>query len=738
MTQQNPESAASDSIRHLALAVAGMHCANCVGRVEHNLLRITGVRRATVNLVQERADIDYDAELTAPTQIIAAVHKAGYKAVPWQGIGSALRRERLESVRVIVCFMLSMPLLLEMLSHALGEHRFVLPQILALVLASVVQFWGGWPFYQGAAQALRNRRMNMDVLVAIGASIAYGTSVWRVVQHSPEPLAFEASALVITFVLLGRWVEQRVRRKTMATVHHLVTLQPQQVRRVVSGGAEVMVPLPEIMQGDTIVVWTGERLALDGEVTDGVATFDYAHVTGEAVPRVVSAGDALIAGALCLNGSVKVKVTSHAGQTVLDHLADMVAVAQASHPNSQRLADSAASHFMNIVLVFAVLTFYFWWFHGELAQGQQAALAVLLMACPCALGLAIPMVISTAVGQAARHGILLRDASALEQAAEVNTVIFDKTGTLSSGTPELAETVTFGQHSSDQILAYAAALNQKTNHPIASGIRATIANRSLPLALPALRGDAKIMFGRGVQGTLQDGTELVCGNLHYMIEHKIPLEDAAATAAGWEERGRSLSWVAALTPQPRLLGLMSFRDAIRPEAQEAVQRLLSQHYNLSIMSGDNKHTTLSLAKRLGIGHVIGEALPQDKLQEIQKRQKWGEIVAMVGDGMNDAPALASANLGIAVHGGVAGADAAAPIRLLRDDLRLVPAIFDLARAAQRVMYLNIWWAIIFNLVALPLAAMGSVPPYIAALSMSLSSILVMLQSLSLRLWRPHA
>lgn len=738
MTQQKPESGSGDPIRHLALSVAGMHCSNCVGRVEHNLLRVTGVRRATVNLVQERADIDYDAELTAPSQLMAAVQKAGYKAVPWQGIGSAMRRERLETIRVAVCFMLSMPLLVEMLAHALGEHRFVLPQLLALALGSVVQFWGGWPFYTGAVRALRNRTLNMDVLVALGASIAYGTSVWRVLQNSAEPLTFEASALVITFVLLGRWVEQLVRRKTMTAVHHLVALQPQQVRRVVSGGAEVMVPLPEIMLGDTIVVWTGERLALDGEVTEGMATLDYAHVTGEAVPRVVGTGDAVIAGALCLNGSVKVKVTSHAGQTVLDHLADMVAVAQASHPKSQRLADSAASHFINVVVVFAVLTFCFWWFHGELAQGQQAALAVLLMACPCALGLAVPMVISIAVGQAARHGILLRDASALEQAAEVNTVIFDKTGTLSSGTPELAETVTFGQHSSDQILAYAAALNQKTNHPIASAIRATIANRSLPLALPTLRADAKIVFGRGVQGILQDGTELVCGNLQYMVEHHVPLEDAAATAAGWEERGRSLSWVAALTPQPRLLGLMSFRDAVRPEAQEAVQRLLNQHYNLSIISGDNKHTTLSLAKRLGIGHVIGEALPQDKLQEIQKRQKWGEVVAMVGDGMNDAPALAVADLGIAMHGGVAAADAAAPIRLLRDDLRLVPAIFDLARAAQRVMYINIWWAVIFNLVALPLAAMGNVPPYIAALSMSLSSLLVLVQSLSLRLWRPHA
>ncbi len=724
-------------MRHLTLAVSGMHCANCVGRVEHNLLHVAGVRRATVNLVQERADIDYDPVLTGPAQLMSAVSKAGYRANTWQGIGGQMRRDRLEQVRLAACFVLSIPMLLEMLAHAFNWSSLRIEPFVALGLATVVQLWGGLPFYQAAFKALRGKTVNMDVLVALGSSIAYGTSVWRVLNNT-HPLAFEASALIITFVLLGRWLEASIRRKAMATVHHLVALQPQQVRRVVPGGAEMMVPLPEISVGDSIVVWTGERAALDGEVTEGLATFDYSVITGETAPRVMSAGDTVIAGALCLNGSVRLKVINHAGQTILDHLADMVAVAQASHPPSQRLVDTAAAYFINAVLVVAALTFCYWGMRNDFVMAQNAALAVLLMACPCALGLAVPVVVALAVGQAARHGILLRDAAALERAADVNTVIFDKTGTLSSGTPELAETVTFGQYSSDQILAYATALNQKANHPVAAALRATVANRSVPLALPALSGDANIVFGRGVQGKLQDGTELVCGNLHYMTEHNVPLEDAAATAAGWEERGRSLSWVATLTPQPRLLGLMSFRDSMRPEAQDAVHRLSQRGFNLSIMSGDNKHTTLSLAKRLGIGHVVGEALPQDKVQEIQKRQKWGEVVAMVGDGINDAPALARADLGIAMHSGVDAADSAAPIRLMRDDLRLVAAVFDLAAAAQRVMLINIWWAIIFNLIALPLAASGGVPPYVAALSMSLSSVVVLLQSLTLRLWRPHA
>jgi P-type Cu+ transporter len=537
-------------------------------------------------------------------------------------------------------------------------------------------------------------------------------------------------------VLVGRWIEARVRRKTMAAVHHLVALQPPEVRRLTAGGAEEMVPLAEIAVGETIVVWMGERVPLDGDVSDGLGTFDYALLTGETAPRVLGKGESVVAGALCLNGSIKFKVTNHAGQTMLDRLADMVAVAQASHPELQRLVDRVAGYFIAVVLAFAALTVAFWAAQNDWATAEQAGIAVLLLACPCALGLAVPMVIAVAVGQAAKHGIILRDATALERAAKVTTVIFDKTGTLSMGEPELAETVTFGAQSSDQILAYAAALNQKVNHPVAVALRRIVAQRSLPLDLPTLAGNPAIVYGRGVQGTLADGTELICGNLSYMSEHKVPLQDAAATAAGWEERGRILSWLAVLKPAPRLLGLMSFRDYIRPEAQAAVTALQQQNYNLSLVSGDNRHSTISVAKRLGIGHMIGEAMPQDKMQEIQKRQKWGEIVAMVGDGMNDAPALAIADLGIAMHGGVSAADAAAPVRLLRDDLRLVPAVLDLAKAARRVMLMNLGWAVLFNLVGLPLAAAGMLPPALAVVSMSVSSLAVIANALTLKNWRP--
>jgi len=742
MTQPHPETPLTqpvphpESVQHLALAVNGMHCANCVGRIEHHLLHQAGVRRASVNLVQERADIDYDAQLITAQQLIAAIHQAGYKAEIWRSAHSQTRRDKIRRIKVLICLLLSLPLLLEMFGHVLGWHYFALPPLVALGLATVVQFWGGWGFYRGAVQSLRARAANMDVLVALGSSLAYGISLWRVWQGT-LPLAFESSALIIALVLLGQWIESAMRRQAQAAVHHLITLQPQQVRRIDGTGAEAMTPLPEIAVGDVIVVWGGERVPLDGEVTEGIATFDYALLTGETVPRVLGKGDAVVAGALCLNGHLKLRVTNHAGETMLDRLADMVAVAQASHPAMQRLADKAAGYFISLVLVFAVCTFAFWALNNDMATAQQAALAVLLMACPCALGLAVPMVIAVAVGQAARHGILLRDASALERAAKVTTVIFDKTGTLSESVSELSETLVFAAQSSEQVLAYAAALNQHVNHPIAAALRKVVAARSLPLALPAMAGDVAMTYGRGVQGTLTSGVTLICGNLHYMADHKIPFEEVAAAAAGLEERGRSLSWLAELTPQPRLLGLMAFRDHIRPEAQDALNSLNQQHYNLSVISGDNRHMTLSVAKRLGIGHMIGEALPQDKLQEIQKRQKWGEVVAMVGDGMNDAPALAMADLGIAMYGGVDAADATAPIRLLRDDLRLIPALFDLAKTVRRVMMINIGWAVVFNVIALPIAAFGNVPPYLAAMSMSVSSLVVIAHALTLKGWKPH-
>jgi P-type Cu+ transporter len=735
----NPESQVeTDKIQHLSLAVQGMHCTNCVGRVEHALLRVAGVRRATVNLLHERADIDFSPAETSSQKLLEAVVQSGYRASAWRGIGGQMRRERIHDIRLILCLLLSLPLLLSMLVHAQGlDSRFMLSPWVALGLASVVQFWGGWPFYREAFNTIKTKAMTMGTSVAIGSSLAYGISVWHVVTAAPVMLSFEASALIITVVLLGRRLEDRLKRRTMAAIHQLVSLQPQQVRKRGNNGTESMVPLPEIAMGDEIVVWMGERVPLDGEIVDGVGTFDYSLLTGETLPRVLAKSETVTAGACCLNGSVRLRVTNHAGQTMLDRMADMVAVAQASQAPIQRLADTVAGCFIMIVLGFALATFGFWSFHGDWAMAQKTTIAVLLLACPCALGLAVPMVISVAVGQASKHGILLRDATALERASKVTTVIFDKTGTLTNATPELAEAVTFGIHSSDQIIAIAAALNQKVHHPVASALRQIIAKRELPLVLPQILGEPKITFGRGVEGELADGTRVICGNLQFMSEHKIKLDEAAVTAAGFEHRGRMLCWVASLKPQAKLMGLMAFRDHIRPEAQKAVSQLLHQNYQLAVVSGDNRSATLSVAKRLGIGQMLGEALPQDKMLEIQKRQKWGEIVAVVGDGMNDAPALALADLGIAVQGGVEAADAAAPIRLLRDDLRLIPAIFELSKAARRVMSINLGWAIMFNIVGLPLAALGQVPPWLAAASMSLSSLIVIGHSLTLKFWRPH-
>ena len=724
----------SSPVRHVALAVSGMHCAACVTRIEQNLAQVPGVGKSHVNLATGRVDVDFTEGLAAPQDLIAAVAKAGYQATQWRGLSGGGYDAML--LKIIVCGLLSLPLLLPMAWHY-GYTGITLSPWLLLALATPVQFWGGWQFYAGTVRALKNQTLNMDVLAAVGSSVAYGISAWRVAQGHGE-LAFEASALVITFLLVGKWLEARVRRQAVAAVHHLVTLQPQQVRRVEVGGRENMVALSDVKVGDTLAVWTGERVPLDGQLTVGQGSFDFSLITGEATPRVLGQDDAVIAGALCLGGRVTLKVAARVGETMLDRLADMVAVAQASRAPIQRMTDTIAGYFVFAVIICAIAALGLWSFlHNDIDSGLRAAMSVLLMACPCALGLAVPIVVSVAIGHAARYGILIRDAATLERAAMTTTVIFDKTGTLSLGRPELAETLALGAFSSDQVLAGAAALNQHVNHPLAEALRAIAASKIAPTAMPTLQGAAEVVYGRGVQGKMQDGRTLICGNLLYMDQHKIPLDDAAVTAAAWEERGRSLVWLAELSPTPTLLGVMAFRDSVRPEAQAAVTRLLQGRYLLAVLSGDNKHNTLSVAKRLGIGQTTGEALPQDKIHEIQKRQKWGEVIAMVGDGMNDAPALAAADLGIAMCNGVAAADAAAPVRLLRDDLRLVPALLSLAKMAHGMMIVNICWAIIFNMIALPLAIIGQVPPHLAALSMGLSSLAVVGMALSLKWWRPH-
>ncbi|MGB4101221.1 MAG: cation-translocating P-type ATPase [Alphaproteobacteria bacterium] len=724
----------SAPVRHLVLAVTGMHCAACVTRIEQTLMQVPGVSKTAVNLVTGRVDIDFTEGMVAQRDLIAAVAQAGYRAGMWGGAGASESDSGL--LKIFICGFLSLPLLLPMFMGKEVLDAIVAPWLL-LALASIVQFWGGWKFYYGAAHALKNQNLNMDVLAAFGSSVAYGVSAWRVV-HGQGELLFEASALVILFLMFGQWLEGRVRRQSIAAVHHLITLQPQQVRRIETGGRENMVALAEVKVGDTLAVWTGERVPLDGELVGGQGSFDFSLITGEAAPRVLGAGDSVIAGALCLGGNVAMNVTTLVGQTMLDRLADMVAVAQASRAPIQRMTDTIAGYFIFAVIICAIGALGLWSFlRDDIDMGLQTALSVLLMACPCALGLAVPIVITVAIGQAARYGILIRDAATLERAASITTVIFDKTGTLSLGRPELAETLALGSFSGDQVLAEAAALNQHVNHPLAEALRTIASGKIAPTSMPVLQSPAEIVHGRGVLGTMQDGRKLICGNLQFMDQHKVPLDDAAVTAAAWEERGRALVWLAELTPLPALLGVMAFRDSVRPEAQDAIGRLQQGHYMLAVLSGDNKHNTLSVAKRLGIGQSNGEALPQDKIQEIQKRQKWGEVIAMVGDGMNDAPALAAADLGIAMCNGVAAADAASPVRLLRDDLRLVPALLSLAKMAHGLMFVNICWAIVFNAIALPLAIIGRVPPHMAALGMGLSSLAVICMAMTLKWWRPH-
>lgn len=727
-----------DNFSRLTLAVQGMSCASCVNRVEQHLKQVPGVAEADVNLLAGRAEVTFDPEQAQESDLIESVKKAGYAAHiarPGEAFlvagGDPLR------TRLIVGTVVAPLFTGGMVAHLLGLAWRV-PDEVALLLAALVQFYAGAGFYVGAWKTLKARSLGMDVLVALGSSVAFFYGAWLVLGPNPAGEApeyyFEASALIITFVVIGKWLEARVKRQAAAAVHHLVTLQPQEVRRRNATGQTDMIPIGQIASGDIFDVWAGERVPLDGVLLDGQAAFDMALITGESVPRTLGKSDQVLAGALCLNGTVVVKARAGVGDTLLDRMADMVAHAQTTKTRIQRLADKVSAFFIQGVVALAVIAFLYAWFTtGHVAAGILPAVAVLVVACPCALGLAVPAVISVAIGQAARHGILIRDAEILERAGKVTTVIFDKTGTLTEGAPELAEITGFSALSSEDLLASAAALNAQITHPLATALRQAAAARGVVIN-PA--PEAENVPGHGVRGALADGRKLACGNLSFMVELGVFLDDVAATAATWEQQGRSLVWVASLDGTPRLLGLLAFRDAVRPDAQATIASLARQNITTAMLSGDNRANVETVARSLGIAVAHGEALPQDKMQEVVKRQTWGETVAMVGDGMNDAPVLAQADLGIVVTHGVAAADAAAGVRLMQDDLRLIPALIDLARRARRTMILNLVWAFVFNALALPFAALGVLPPHYAAMAMAVSSIAVLLHALSLKGWHP--
>lgn len=735
------------------LRIQDMSCASCVARVEKALLTVDGVTSATVNLATEQAHVVTTPEVS-PEVLLQAVAAAGYGASlidPSQTTGSlgsslpptqggAGRAEQTEPARqadwrpVALAALLTLPLMAPMVSHLFGLD-WSIPGPVQLLLASPVQFWLGARFYRAGWKAALAGSGNMDLLVALGTSAAYGLSLAELIAGSgPERLYFEVSASLITFILLGKWLEARAKRQTTEAIRALEALRPDTatVRR---NGVDLTIPIIEVRERDLVVVRPGERLPVDGRVKEGHSNADESLMTGESLPVSKTVGDTVIGGAINGEGLLLIETTAVGAETTLARMIRLVGDAQAVKAPIQRMVDRVAAIFVPIVLGLAAMTLLAWGVtNGDWRAALFNAVAVLVIACPCALGLATPTAVMVGTGAAARRGILIKDAEALEIAHSLTAVAFDKTGTLTEGRPQVVA-IEAVDGDTRRLLRLASGLQQGSEHPLARAVLTLAQARNLD---PSIATEIQALPGRGVQGIV-DGQILLLGSGRLMEEQAVslgPLEDEARALAA---AGRSVSWLAIKTMEsdqpPSLMGLLAFGDQLKEGAREAIDQLHQLGIRTILLSGDNEGSARAAAHALGIDDVQAEVLPADKAKRIAQLRAEGHRVGMVGDGINDAPALAAADVGIAMGSGTDIAMHTAGVTLIRGDPRLIGEALDISRRTYAKIQQNLFWALIYNLVGIPLAAFGALNPMIAGAAMALSSVSVVTNALRLRGWK---
>jgi P-type Cu+ transporter len=719
----------------LELALSGMTCASCAGRIERALTQQPGVLSVSVNLASERAQLQV-LRGTDHQVLLQAVSRAGYHASVMGDSQAALVTPSTELQRerwaLLLAMLLTLPLVIPMLAEPFGL-LWMLPAWLQFALATPVQFIFGARFYRAAWSALRARAGNMDQLVAIGTSAAYGLSLyqWEASPAGSMPhLYFEASAVIITLILLGKYLESRAKRQTSSAIRALQALRPERALRL-RDGVEQWVALGELQLGDLIVVKPGERFPVDGLIREGQSHADEALISGESLPQPKQPGDSVTAGAINGEGRLLVETTALGAETVLSRIIRLVEDAQAAKAPIQKLVDKVSQVFVPSVLLIALATLLGWLLLGVgIETSLLNAVAVLVIACPCALGLATPTAIMAGTGVAARHGILIKDAEALEVAHSVTLVAFDKTGTLTSGAPRIAHLRAVDSDTT-QLLQLAGALQRGSEHPLAKAVLDQCTEQQLSLADVS---NSKALAGRGIAGQIGE-RQLALGNKRLLEEHFLHHDELAADALAWEAEGRTLSWLLELAPQPQVLGLFAFGDTLKPGAAEAIAALTAQGIASHLISGDNPGSVKAVADALGISAAHAEVLPADKAAIIIELKKHA-VVAMVGDGINDAPALAAADVGIAMGSGTDVAMHAAGITLMRGDPRLVADALDISRRTYNKIRQNLFWAFAYNLVGIPLAAAGLLNPMLAGAAMALSSVSVVSNALLLKTWKP--
>ena len=723
----------------LNLAVGGMSCASCSTAVEKALLSVHGVTHATVNLATEKALVEF-AKPATPEQIAKALVDAGYEAEILNASGeksnthSAPAKQSFgEGALVAMAALLTLPLVLPMLAMPFGKH-WMLPGWLQLFLAIPVQFWLGARFYRAALKAIQNRTGNMDLLVAIGTTAAFGLSVYMMGQASSH-LYFEASSAVITLVMLGKWLEGRAKRQTTEAIAALQALRPD-TARVRRKGVEQTIPMAQVQLNDEVVVRPGERIPVDGVVLEGSSHVDEALITGESEPVVKSVNAKVTGGAVNVDGLLLIQTTAIGIETTLAKIIRLVEDAQAAKPDIQKLVDKVSAVFVPVVLVIALFTVLAWGFFGAAQNPWEVAIlnavAVLVIACPCALGLATPTAIMAGTGVAARNGILIKDAQALELAHSIQTVVFDKTGTLTVGRPTLLQFEATQGEASD-MLAKAAAVEAGSMHPLASAVSQRAQHDQL--TVPKAR-DLQDVAGKGLSAIVGEGRVYV-GTIRWMEELGVAANTMQDVLATVNENAATRSWVAEETGTGiRLLGVLAFGDELKPSAQGAVASLHRLHVDTVLLTGDTQASAKRVAAELGIQHVMAEQLPADKSKAVAALRSKNKVVAMVGDGINDAPALAMADVSFAMSTGTDVAMHAADITLMRSDPSLVAQTIDISRRTYNKIKQNLFWAFIYNAVGIPLAALGYLNPVLAGTAMALSSVSVVTNALMLRNWKP--
>lgn len=718
--------------------ITGMTCAACSARVERKLNGTPGVVEAVVNLATEKASVTYNPAAISGSDLLRAINEAGYEGEEIQDINATRREEEQQKTQLrqrnlfLFCALFSLPLLLGMFFELFSltlSHFFMNPYF-QFILATPVQVVGGWQFYRGAYYALRGGSANMDVLVAMGTTAAYGYSLYHTFITA-GPLYYEAAAMIITLVLLGKMLENAAKGKTSEAIKSLMKLRPN-TARIEEAGEEKEIPLEKVQVGDIVIVRPGERIPVDGVIVEGQTTIDESMLTGESIPVEKTVGDQVVGATINKYGAFKFRATKVGKDTALSQIIRIVEEAQGSKAPIQRMADVISAYFVPVVVAIGLLTFLGWYFLGDpgnTSRAIKAFVAVLVIACPCALGLATPTSIMVGTGQGAKYGILIRGGEHLEKAHGVNAVLLDKTGTITKGKPEVTDVVSLTDQEPVQILKLAASVEKLSEHPLAQAIVEKAALENIKLLSPK---DFRALPGFGVEATLQEGKVLI-GNWKLMEQAGISHTPAKATLEKLEQEGKTAMLIAL---DQNLIGVIAVADAIKETSRQAIAKMQEMGIEVYMITGDNRATAEAIAKEVGIRHVLAEVLPEHKAAEVEKLKKEGKVVAMVGDGINDAPALAAADIGIAIGTGTDVAIEAANITLMGGDLKGVAASIALSKATMRNIKQNLFWAFIYNSLGIPLAALGLLSPIIAGGAMAMSSVSVVSNALRLRGYNP--